>query len=82
MKGFLPVTAGVLAGVLSGNFIGERICGQILKSFGAYGFQFVIRWEHVLLIAFILMVTAAAAVSFGILEVKKIKAYECCIRKE
>ena len=72
----------MLGGVLSGNILGESICGQILKSFGAYGFHFVIRWEHVLLILVILMVTAAAALNLGTSEVKKIKAYECCVRKE
>ena len=82
INGFIPVTAGVLGGVLSGNILGESICGQILKSFGAYGFHFVIRWEHVLLILVILMVTAAAALNLGTSEVKKIKAYECCVRKE
>ena len=82
INGFIPVTIGVLAGVLFGNILGESICGQILKSFGAYGFHFVIRWEQVLLILIILMVTAAVAVNLGTLEVKKIKAYECCVRKE
>ncbi len=82
INGFIPVTVGMLTGVLLGNILGESICGQILKSFGAYGFHFVIRWEQVLLIFIILMVTAAAAIGFGTLEVKKIKAYECCMRKE
>ena len=82
IHGFIPVSVGMLAGVLLGNIFGESICGQILKSFGAYGFHFVIRWEQVLLIFIILMVTAAAAIGFGTLEIKKIKAYECCMRKE
>lgn len=82
INGFIPVMVGMFAGVLLGNILGESICGQILKSFGAYGFHFVIRWEQVLLIFIILMVTAAAAIGFGTLEVKKIKAYECCMRKE
>lgn len=82
MHGFVPITVGVLMGVLLGNIFGESICGQILKSLGAYGFHFVICWEWVILIIIILMVTAATAISFGTLEVKKIKAYECCMRKE
>ncbi|MGN1143382.1 MAG: FtsX-like permease family protein [Anaerovoracaceae bacterium] len=81
-RGFLPVIAGVLTGVMLGNLVGEGICGQVLKSFGADGFQFVIRWEQILLIVLVLMVTAAAAVGAGTLEIKKIKAYECCMRKE
>lgn len=82
VKGYMPITVGVLSGVLIGNILGENICGQILKSFGAYGFHFVICWEQVLLISLILMVTAAVAVTFGTFEVKKIKAYACCMRKE
>ena len=80
--GAIPITVGVLTGVLFGNILGEIICGQILKSFGAYGFGFVIRWEQVILIVLMLMVTAAVAVCFGTSEIKKIKAYECCMRKE
>ena len=68
--------------MLLGNIVGEGICGQVLKSFGADGFQFVIRWEQMLLIVLVLMVTAAATVGAGTLEIKKIKAYECCMRKE
>ncbi|MGN0243303.1 MAG: ABC transporter permease, partial [Lachnospiraceae bacterium] len=81
-QGAIPITVGVLAGVMFGNILGESICGQILKSFGAYGFRFVIRWEQVIFIVLILMVTAAVAVCFGTSEIKKIKAYECCMRKE
>lgn len=82
INGFIPVTVGVLAGALAGNILGEGICGQILKSFGAYGFHFVISWGKVLLILVILMLTAAIAVNLGTLEINKIKAYECCMRKE
>lgn len=82
INGFIPAAVGILAGVLFGIILGEGICGQVLKAFGAYGFQFVLRWEQVLLILFILMVTAGMAVWLGTLEVKKIKAYECCMRKE
>ncbi len=80
--GAIPITVGVLAGVLFGNILGESICGQILKSLGAFGFHFVIRWEQVIFMVLVLMVTAAVALCIGTLEVKKIKAYECCMRKE
>lgn len=81
-QGVIPIIVGVLAGVLSGNILGESICGQILKSFGAFGFRFVIRWGQIIFIVLILMVTAAVAICFGTSEIKKIKAYECCMRKE
>ena len=82
LHGSIPITGGMLVGALLGNILGESICGQILKSFGAYGFHFVIHWEQVIFMALILMVTAAVAVCFGTSEVNKIKAYECCLRKE
>lgn len=44
------IMIGVLAGLLFANIAGELICGQILKSLGAYGFHFVIQFEQVLLI--------------------------------
>lgn len=81
-QGSIPITVGVSAGVLFGNILGESICGQILKSFGAFGFRFVIRWEQVTFIVLMLMVTATVAVCFGTSKIKKIKAYECCMRKE
>lgn len=58
------------------------ICGLVLKSFGADGFRFVFCPQEVLFILLILAAAAAAAVWFGIGEVKKIKAYECCMGKE
>ena len=82
IKGFIPVTVGMLIGLLLGNILGESICGLILNSFGEDGFHFVICWEQVILLFIIMMVTAAAAVISGTLEVRKIKAYECCVRKE
>ena len=81
-QGAIPITVGALTGLLFGNLIGESICGQILKSFGAYGFRFVIRWEQIIFIVLMVLVTAAVAVCFGTLEIKKIRAYECCMRKE
>lgn len=82
IRGYLPAASGMLAGVLAGVIIGEWICSQLLKSFGAYGFRFVICWPQAGFMVMILMMTAAAAVCLGTLEVKKIKAYECCLRKE
>lgn len=82
VKGLIPVAVGVTAGLLVGNTLGESIWGQVLRSFGALGFQFLIRWEQVLQIPFLLMVAAAVAVWMGIGEVQRIKAFECCMRKE
>lgn len=83
MKGFLPAVAGVVTGLLTGNICGEGICGIILKSFGADGFQFVIAWEMVfILIPAVALMAAGIAVWIGILEIKNVKAFECCMGKE
>lgn len=83
VKGIILIVAGTAAGLLLGNTVGESICGLILQSFGAEGFHFVIAWKQVLLvIPIILTGTAVAAVWSGIWEVKKIKAFECCMGKE
>lgn len=81
-RGCLPVSVGILAGVLLAVALGEGICGQALKAFGAEGFHFVIRWEQVLWRGCILLVTVVAALIAGTCEVKEIKAYECCMRKD
>ncbi|MGM9531393.1 FtsX-like permease family protein [Intestinibacter sp.] len=82
-KGLLSAVIGIISGLLIGNIFGESICGIILKSFGADGFEFVIAWEKVLfLIPAISLVVASIAIWTGILEIKKIKAFECCLGKE
>ena len=82
IKGMIPAVFGVFVGILLGNTVGGSICGLILKSLGADGFRFVVCRRQVLLIAIILVVAAANAIWLGIREVKKIKAYEYCMRKE
>lgn len=82
IKGMIPAVFGVFVGILLGNTVGGSICGLILKSLGADGFRFVVCRRQVLLIAIILVAAAANAIWLGIREVKKIKAYECCMRKE
>ncbi|MDD6571547.1 MAG: ABC transporter permease [Thermoflexaceae bacterium] len=83
VKGLLSAVAGVTAGMFFGEILGEGLCGMIIKSFGADGFRFVTDWEKVLfLIPAICLITAGIAVWTGILEIKKVKAFECCMRKE
>lgn len=79
---FFRVIIGLAAGILAGNVLGEFICGQILKSFGAFGFDFVIRWEQLFVILMIIMLVSVAGIMAGSMDVKKIKAYECCLSRE
>ncbi|MDE6973739.1 MAG: FtsX-like permease family protein [Lachnospiraceae bacterium] len=83
IKGMLPVIAGIGAGLLAGNLLGEGICGMILQSFGADSFRFVIHPVKALLLTpALLLAVAAAGVWMGIRELKKIGACECCMGKE
>lgn len=82
-KALLSVGAGIAAGLLAGSVFGGDICGMVLQSFGAEGFRFVIAWEKVLIsIPAITLITASIAIWAGILEIKRIKAFECCVGKE
>ncbi len=81
-KGFLSA-AGVLTGLFLGTLLGEGLCGAVLKSFGADGFRFIIRWDYLLVgIPAVILGTAMLAVLTGTMEVRRIKAYECCTGRE
>lgn len=77
VKGMLPVSIGIVAGLFLGNMCGESICGIVLQSFGADRFRFVIDPAEVSRIVFCLLLTAVAAVWIGIAEIDEIKACEC-----
>jgi putative ABC transport system permease protein len=83
IKGCLPVAAGVMGGLLVGNLLGEGLCGIILESFGAEGFRFITAWEQVLaIIPAVILGTAVPALSAGTGEIGRIRAYECCNRRD
>ncbi|MGN1377624.1 MAG: ABC transporter permease [Dorea sp.] len=82
-NGMLYAAVGLVVGLLAGNLCGEGLCGILLQSFGAYGFQFVIAWKQLLvLIPLTGLAAAGMAVWMGTREISRIKAYECCIGKE
>lgn len=82
--GYLPVLlAGILAGILSGNLLGEKLAGLLLKTLGATGFRFLIDCKTVFgWIPVIAVITVFSAILLGLLEIKNIRAYECCMGKE
>ncbi|MCI8400529.1 MAG: ABC transporter permease [Lachnospiraceae bacterium] len=83
IKGLVPVTAGICAGLAGGNLFGEELCGMALRSFGADGFRFVVDWEQILVrIPVILLGPALMAILAGIAEIGQIGACECCMGKE
>ena len=75
IKGLLPAAAGIVTGLL--------LCSMFLQTLGADGFRFVVEWEKILLlIPALALLTVVLAVRLGISEIKKVKAFECCMRKE
>lgn len=81
-SGILPVITGVILGVIIGNIAGEKICALALMSFGATGFKFSIHPVAVTFISGLLLLISIASVYIATLEIKNIKAYECCVIKE
>lgn len=80
---FLFAAAGVLIGLFLCTLLGESLCGVVLKSFGADGFRFIIRWEYLLAeIPAVILGTTILAVWTGTAEVQRIKPYECCTGRE
>lgn len=81
---YLPVLlAGILAGILSGNLLGGKLVGLFLKTLGATGFRFQIDYKTVCVwIPVITVLTVFSAILLGLLEIKNIRAYECCMEKE
>lgn len=83
IKGLLPAAAGIVTGLLLCSVLGEGLCGMFLQTLGADGFRFVVEWEKILLlIPALALLTVVLAVRLGISEIKKVKAFECCMRKE
>lgn len=83
IRGLFPALAGIVAGLALGNLFGERLCGMILKFFGADSFRFVIHWGEVLAgIPAVILGPTILAIWIGSLKIGQIKAYECCRGKE
>ena len=76
---FVPVAVGgVLAGLLAGNLLGEKLAGILLRTLGATGFRFLIDVRMVFgMIPILAVVTVFLALSIGLCEIKNVRAYEC-----
>lgn len=81
---YLPVLlAGILAGIASGNLLGEQLAGIFLKTLGATGFRFQIDYGAVCgWIPGVTLICVFCAGLLGLSKVKYIRAYECCMGKE
>lgn len=82
-KGVFSTAAGVAAGLALGTWLGEGLCGVVLRSFGADSFRFIIRWDRLLVgIPAVILGTTILAVLMGTAEIQRIKAYECCTGRD
>lgn len=81
---YLPVLlAGILAGIASGDLLGEQLAGIFLKTLGATGFRFLIDVQAVCgWIPTVAVITVFFAIGLGLSQIKHIRAYECCMGKE
>ena len=74
----LYVFSGIVIGVISGEFLGQRLAGALLSLMGASGFKFVINpFESYGLTPALIMISAGIAAVLSLTEIKRIRAAEC-----
>ena len=77
------LVTGMITGLVVGNLAGEKICGMVLRSFGANGFRFVINpWQAFCWIPVIALAAGILAMGIGTMEIKKIMPVECLRGRE
>lgn len=78
----LTVGLGLGAGILTGDFGGQLICGQILAGLGACGFNFTINWPFNGLVFLILFGLGVIALLLAFQPITGIQPQECCHGRE
>lgn len=83
LKASAYVITGMLIGELLGTIGGQLVAGLALEGLGASGFSFVLNpfWVFGVIPVSVLCISIAAA-TIGLLEVRSVSAYECCIGRE
>lgn len=83
LKASAYVITGMLIGELLGTIGGQLVAGLALEGLGASGFSFVLNpfWVFGVIPVSVLCIGIAAA-TIGLLEVRSVSAYECCIGRE
>lgn len=77
-KSFLYILPGILTGLFAGIIPGQSLSGIILGAMGAYGFHFILNPVNVFVFTPALIIAAAyLAVFISLLEVHRIRAFEC-----
>lgn len=77
-KALLYILPGIVLGIFAGIVPGQSLAAMLLRSMGAYSFHFIIEPAVVYAAApaFVLIVALGAA-HLSLMEVKRIRAYEC-----
>ena len=78
----LTVGLGLGAGILTGDFGGQLICGQILAGLGASGFKFTINWPFNGIVFLILFGLGVIALLLAFQPITVIQPQECCHGRE
>jgi putative ABC transport system permease protein len=74
----LYIFSGIVIGVISGEFLGQRLAGALLSLMGASGFKFVINpLESYGLTPALIIISAGIAAVLSLTEIKRIRAAEC-----
>jgi putative ABC transport system permease protein len=77
------VVPAIVAGIISGIFLGEIITGNVIKSLGAAEFKFILNpWMVFVWVPFVMFCVVMLAVRLGLSGISKISAYECLTGKE
>ncbi len=72
------ILPGIIAGVFFGVVPGQKMAGLLLGFLGARGFKFVIDPLTVFIsVPALTLVSALTAAAIGLLEIRRIRAYEC-----
>lgn len=83
VKAMAYILAGIIVGIFWGLVPGQGMAGMLLGNLGASGFHFII--NPIVVFAGIPLLTLAVgtlAIQISLREMKKIRAYECCVGRE
>ena len=77
-KALLYILPGIVLGLFAGIVPGQSLAAVLLSSMGAYGFHFIIEPAAVFAAApAVILAAAMGAAYISLVEVKRIRAYEC-----
>ncbi|MBR6089375.1 MAG: FtsX-like permease family protein, partial [Anaerolineaceae bacterium] len=82
-RSMMYILIGMAAGVFLGLIPGQDLAGMLLGSLGASGFHFIIDPVRSFIIIPVIIITVSLiSARISLMEIDRIKAYECCIGRE